>query len=80
MSENDKEKIERPKSLETKSLEELIESAFGKDELERQKTLYQKRMLKPDYSESDLNILECVFCGSDDVPNVTFDIETSFQY
>lgn len=75
MSENDKAKIEKPNTLEAKSLEELIESAFGKNELERQKTLYQKRMLKPDYSESDLNILECVFCDSDDVPNVTLDIE-----
>lgn len=75
MSEYDKGKIERPKSLEAKNLEELFESAFGKDELERQKVLHQKRMLKPDYKESNLNILECVFCGSDDVPNVAVEIE-----
>ncbi|MBE1446092.1 YgiT-type zinc finger protein [Paenibacillus sp. OAS669] len=75
MNEHDKNRIESPESFEEKSLEEMFELALGKDELERQKTLHQKRMLKPDYSKSDLNISECVFCGSEDVPNVQINIE-----
>lgn len=40
-----------PNPLEGRSFEELFEMAFGKKELERQKELLQKRMLKPDYAE-----------------------------
>lgn len=45
------------------------------NEYEQQKTLHEKRKQKADFTEADLNIPECVFCGSDDVPNVTLDID-----
>lgn len=52
-----------------KSFDELFELAFGRKELERQKELLQKRMLKPDYADGLLNVSECVMCGSTEVPN-----------
>lgn len=61
--------------IDVKTEEELFELAFGREELERQKALRQKRMLKADYGVSELNVLECVMCGSDDVPNVDLDID-----
>ncbi|CAG7648163.1 hypothetical protein ACFQI7_12990 [Paenibacillus allorhizosphaerae] len=64
-----------PNPLEGKSYEELFEIAFGKKELERQKMLHEKRMLKPDYAKGELNISECVMCGCVEVPNVDIDIE-----
>lgn len=59
--------------IEGKSFEELFVMAFGKKELERQKELLQKRMLKQDYAEGEINLIECPMCGCDDVPNVDID-------
>ncbi|MFM1655781.1 DnaA N-terminal domain-containing protein [Brevibacillus sp. B_LB10_24] len=61
--------------IDNKELDELWKQAFGTEEYERQKALHEKRKQKDDYNEADLNILECVFCGSDDVPNIQLDID-----
>lgn len=61
--------------IDNKDLEELCKQTFGHDEYERQKALHEKRKQKADFREADLNIPECVFCGSDHVPSVTLDIE-----
>ncbi|MBB3154489.1 hypothetical protein FHS16_004571 [Paenibacillus endophyticus] len=63
-----------PDSLEGKSTDELYELAFGKEELARQKELKRNRLIQPDYDESLLNIVECVLCACDDVPNVSLSI------
>lgn len=59
---------------EGKNLDELFKSAFGEQELERQKELHRQRTLKPDFKEGQLNIIECVMCGCEDVTNVELDI------
>lgn len=59
-----------PKSLEGRSFEELFVMAFGKKELERHKELLQKRMLKPDYSEGEINLIECPLCYCSEIPNI----------
>src|SRR5690606_15294167 len=49
--------------------------AFGKEEVEEMITKYEGRKLLADHDESELNIVQCVFCGSEDVLNVDLDIE-----
>ncbi|CAM3060874.1 DnaA N-terminal domain-containing protein [Paenibacillus sediminis] len=61
--------------IEEKCFEELFEMAFGKKELERQRELLQKRLLKPDYAEGEINLIECPICGCEDVENVEIERE-----
>ena len=63
-----------PNPLEGKSSEEIWELLYGKEDLEEQKELYQKRKLKADYGESEANLVECPICGCNDVPNVDLDV------
>jgi len=68
-----------PDSLEGKSLEELWELLLGKEELEKKKAKYEARKLMPDFREDAPNILECVMCGCDDVPNQTLVVSVNIN-
>jgi hypothetical protein len=61
--------------IEGKSLDEIWEQAYGKGDLEERKAMKEARKLRADYGESELNIVQCVMCGSLDVPNVDLDLE-----
>ncbi|MGM0714182.1 hypothetical protein [Brevibacillus parabrevis] len=74
VKENESDEVNK-EYIDTRELDELWKQAIGIEEYERRKALHEKRKQRADYNKDDLNIPECVFCGSDDVPNVTLDIE-----
>ncbi|AIQ34041.1 hypothetical protein [Paenibacillus sp. FSL R5-0345] len=64
-----------PESLEGKTLEELWIMAYGEKDLEERKALHQKRKLKSDYGEGEINLTDCLMCGCNEVPNTDISIE-----
>ncbi|MEK4476294.1 hypothetical protein NSQ91_23920 [Paenibacillus sp. FSL R7-0048] len=70
---NDKNVV--PESLEGKTLEELWVMAYGEGDLEERKVLHQKRKLKSDYGEGEINLTDCPMCGCNEVPNTDISIE-----
>lgn len=74
--ENEKEQGNTEKQKKT---DELIKGALGKQEYERQKELYNFRMLKSDYNVGLLNIIECVFCNCTDVRNKLLELDVGVE-
>ncbi|GIO85074.1 hypothetical protein J25TS5_20060 [Paenibacillus faecis] len=75
----DDNEIEQDNTGKQVKINELMESAIGKKEFERQKELHQSRVLKPDYNESMLNLIECVICNGSDVPNKLLELDVAVE-
>ncbi|MFD2334375.1 hypothetical protein ACFSR7_34460 [Cohnella sp. GCM10020058] len=65
--------------IKDKNIDELFELAFGKEEYERQKALYERRMEQPDFHEDGINMFECPMCGCNDVPNKTVTVPVNMH-